>query len=792
MIIDIVLGRATGKGGLEKVVFLVSNELSKRGHRVRVFQMSPPDNLDWAESLPDMYYYGNQDLYQYSGNVDAFHWALGYRNLIEKIGLPDLILATHTPLLSLVCRLALSYLGPNCPPILSWLHGPPESYGGGMYLKYSDAHLAISRNLYKKINESLENKSPVYYIGNPVEINNAKLMKRPKNNFEFIYIGRLENGQKRLDILLKALSNVTGNWSLRIVGDGESKNELELLASKIGISGNIIWDGWKEDPWANISEASALLLSSDYEGFGLVLVEALSRGIPVVSTNCEGPDEIIQDDKNGWLYPVQDYVSLQNILQEIIDGKKTLPDPNFCRESVLHYRTEVIIDHLEEVLNTYLIQETIQKKVELFNSLSNEEVVSELFELIVVNEVDIESVFSIIEKEFPKTMMCEWLTQLGVAFWQANMLDFVIPAFQKALEFNPHDDDALFNLGYILKYIGEEELALHYLEKINEKNDDVWDLLNEFEIKSSGKKEARDSYNPGRLISVLIPTYNRPNYFIQALESAINQTFKNIEIIVCDNSQNNETKEIIEPYLKENINLRYYKNEENLGMVGNMRKCLHYAHGELIAFLLDDDMWAPTKLEKIAPWFNDEKVQYVTSPKLIINENNEGINVENKIFDYDKVMEGKQLAEFALVNDNFIGEPSVVVYRKSALELPFGEFGGHTFNYMVDLASWFNILKKGKAVYIDETLTYFRRHQNNLAGKLYYKTGIQEWLDILQIARENGYLQNNEYFFNAFKNLHHRIISNIRNTYSQNLSIENEDGILDILNKINQILVAKH
>lgn len=475
MIIDIVLGRATGRGGLEKVLTQVSNGLTHKGHRVRICQMSEPDHLDWVQTLPEIHYYEQLDKYKYEENVDVFSHALGYREFISIEGKPDIVLATHTPIQSLMCRLALEPLGGECPPIISWLHGPPESYGGEKYLNYSDAHLAISYNIYKKIENILNNDSIIHYIGNPVDIDNVELINRSTGSIELLYIGRLDNTQKRLDILFKALSKVNGNWGLRIVGDGPHSNELKLLAKQLDIEKKIIWEGWRENPWNYIDEASLLVLSSDYEGFGLVLVEALSRGIPVLSTECEGPDEIIKNGVNGWLYPVGDSKTLQNILNGIILGEISLPGRIICKESVLHYRPEVVVNQLEEILLNYTLIEDL--KLKSFKGLTEEEITSELYEILVNRKINIDILLSLIEKRYPKALLSKWLTNLGVLFWETKKFDFVIPVLKKATDYSPNNEDALFNLGFVLKSFGESELSNYYLNQIPNKNQEVIDLL---------------------------------------------------------------------------------------------------------------------------------------------------------------------------------------------------------------------------------------------------------------------------------------------------------------------------
>lgn len=93
-------------------------------------------------------------------------------------------------------------------------------------------------------------------------------------------------------------------------------------------------------------------------------------------------------------------------------------------------------------------------------------------------------------------------------------------------------------------------------------------------------------------ISILIPTYNRPGYLLECLESCLVQDLfatQNIEIIITDNSDNDDTAKALEPYLTKHHYIRYQKNSTNLGMTGNWNECLTLATGKYIIFLSDDD-----------------------------------------------------------------------------------------------------------------------------------------------------------------------------------------------------------
>ncbi len=101
------------------------------------------------------------------------------------------------------------------------------------------------------------------------------------------------------------------------------------------------------------------------------------------------------------------------------------------------------------------------------------------------------------------------------------------------------------------------------------------------------------------LVSIITPTYNRPDYLKDALSSAIRQTYQNIEIIVSDNCSPENPQAIVESFNDPRI--RFSRNESNLGMLANTLKALKMARGKYIACLLDDDMWEPDFLTKLVP-----------------------------------------------------------------------------------------------------------------------------------------------------------------------------------------------
>jgi UDP-D-galactose:(glucosyl)LPS alpha-1,6-D-galactosyltransferase len=350
VLIDIVLGRALGRGGLETVLSLVCNELQRRGHQVRLFQFQPPVHEEWLNTLPNMYYYdpvlmGYSESYQ--GEIPIFRQSLGYRRLLREMGVPDVVLATHTPYFSLLTRMAVAHLAEQRPPIISWIHGPVEAYGDGAPLRFADAHLAISQQVRRSLQNTLTSKAPIYYVGNPVATAGIEPVKRPESGVVLLYVGRLENAIKRVDVLLRALRAVGSFCSLVVVGDGPDREELASLAHELGIMQRVRWLGWRRDPWAAVDEASLLVLPSEYEGFGVVVLEALARGLPVIVSKSSGAAEVVQERENGWTLETGDEAALATLLSEIIKGQIPLPSPERCMKSVDPYKVDKVVTRIE-------------------------------------------------------------------------------------------------------------------------------------------------------------------------------------------------------------------------------------------------------------------------------------------------------------------------------------------------------------------------------------------------------------------------------------------------------------
>jgi glycosyltransferase involved in cell wall biosynthesis len=133
-------------------------------------------------------------------------------------------------------------------------------------------------------------------------------------------VGTLK-AQKNHALLIRAFARMMRlpNDLLTIVGEGALRPDLEALARSEGVEACVSFPGFTAEPGRYYGQADLFVLSSDYEGFGNVLVEALAHGIPVVSTDClSGPAEILENGRYGRLVPVGDASALASAMEEAL------------------------------------------------------------------------------------------------------------------------------------------------------------------------------------------------------------------------------------------------------------------------------------------------------------------------------------------------------------------------------------------------------------------------------------------------------------------------------------------
>ncbi len=200
----------------------------------------------------------------------------------------------------------------------------------GRVYPWADAVVSVSDNLAEDVaTVTGVNRDSITTIYNPIVTDELFEQADEPVDLEWfagdgppvvVTVGRLEV-RKEIPTLLRAFRHLLERRNCRLVicGDGPERDSLETLAAELGIDEQVAFVGWVDNPYKYMHRADAFVLSSFAEGFSNVLVEALTMGCPIVSTDCGGPAEILEEGKWGRLIPVDDEDAMAAAIDETLE-----------------------------------------------------------------------------------------------------------------------------------------------------------------------------------------------------------------------------------------------------------------------------------------------------------------------------------------------------------------------------------------------------------------------------------------------------------------------------------------
>ncbi|MEY0515707.1 glycosyltransferase family 4 protein [Providencia manganoxydans] len=310
------IGNLNNSGGTERITSVIANELTKKNYNVSILNLSggekPFFDLNEGVKIFQLHAKKHSALIQLPMTIFKLRRFLKL-NKFDAIIDVDTMLSIYT---------IPAKLGIHETKHYSWEHFNYNVTLGKSSRKkirniaayYADMIITLTEKdkSYWMENTTVKN---ICVIPNPITINpnnphHRNLFPREKI---ILAVGRLTH-QKGFDMLISSweiISKQYPNWKLRIVGSGEDEIKLKNMIMELSLNSSVQIVPNTSNILSEYYTASYFVLSSRFEGFGLVILEAQACGLPVISFDCDaGPREIIQHDKSGWICKPNDIEEL--------------------------------------------------------------------------------------------------------------------------------------------------------------------------------------------------------------------------------------------------------------------------------------------------------------------------------------------------------------------------------------------------------------------------------------------------------------------------------------------------
>lgn len=310
-------------GGAERVISILANLWCDMGHDVSIFITS--SNKSSVYKLNEKVNVEYYDHYIENG-VSHFKLISSIRKFVDKEK-PDCVLSFMND----VCAYTIiSLMGKNLPIIYSERNDPSKTNQRKIdkifrkIVEFGATHIVFQTEGAKQCySKKVQRKSSI--ILNPVELNRIPNRKKEDINYsEIVTVARLEP-QKNQELLIDAFNLVSKKHQdvvLKIYGEGSLKNKLQRKIDELGLKDRVFLMGAKQDVLEWIKESYCFVLTSDFEGLPNSLIEAMSMGIPCISTDCSpgGARQLLGNDR-GLIVPCGDKERLAEAINMYLENK---------------------------------------------------------------------------------------------------------------------------------------------------------------------------------------------------------------------------------------------------------------------------------------------------------------------------------------------------------------------------------------------------------------------------------------------------------------------------------------
>lgn len=337
-----------GNGGTETVVKAVAGHFAEK-YPVVLTLTSVPENKAWLKSINPKV---QLKMPKKNGAVNKI---INIFKTLVPLSNDDKVIVLGANLVKDVyyCRKLLHKRW----MIISWIHYSltHQNLFEPHNILFADKHWAISSTIKQQLVKMGTSSKNISLIFNPVPKYNGPLNRPSKKGLNFVYVGRtLFDGQKNLHEMLDAVSLLAesnNNVHLTLYGTGPDEERCKEYCSKKNITEFVTWRGWVSDPWSEIIDQihpMALLLTSKYEGLPMVMLEAMSRGIPCICSNFAGYKDVQIEGINGYSYQLGNTKDLVTKLQRCLDRDFS---PSMVSNSISRFYSKNYFQKLDQLVN---------------------------------------------------------------------------------------------------------------------------------------------------------------------------------------------------------------------------------------------------------------------------------------------------------------------------------------------------------------------------------------------------------------------------------------------------------
>ena len=215
------------------------------------------------------------------------------------------------------------------------------------------------------------------------------------------------------------------------------------------------------------------------------------------------------------------------------------------------------------------------------------------------------------------------------------------------------------------------------------------------------------------LVSIIMPTFNHDKFIKFSIESILNQTYPNLELIIVNDGSTDLTENEIKRFKDKRIKYIYQENQGVRRLNKTINKGLAFCRGDLVTMMPSDDIWPIDRLEKQVMFFKDDNVSLVFGNMTLIDEKNKilkTINIDKNLQNYNSWPWEEKFIKY--LKKNYIPQPTVLIRSKKIKEI--GGYLQEDYMYAEDYPTQLNLLLNGDFKFINENLAFYRIHSNQM------------------------------------------------------------------------------